>query len=151
MLGFNVGYFKFLVIQLEGFFEPSPFIGLSVFLIMFIITIVARYWNYSEKLLAIGVTGIFSYVIFVGWAMITAPPGDNTVPPTGPKFINMAAALTGAYAIHDFVVQVLVNTTTPDKYGRVVKGVYAIGVFVFTFIAMGAYAIANRKSRVDEP
>lgn len=75
-----------------------------------------RYFNFGERLLAVGILSIFGYMIFLSWAQATAPQGPKKLPPTGPKFADLAASLIMGYAIHDFVVQVLFRTTTIDKF-----------------------------------
>lgn len=68
--------------------------------------------------------------------------------PTGPKYIDLAASLIMGYSVHDFVTQVLLKTTTKDKFFKVVTIVYILGTLIYTFISYGAYAILNRDPRV---
>ena len=62
----------------------------------------------------------------------------------GPKYIELAASLAIGYAIHDFMVQVLVTTTTVDKFKRVIKIVYIGAMLFYTYISLGGFAIINR-------
>lgn len=70
--------------------------------------------------------------------------------PTGPKYIDLAASLIMGFSVHDFVSQVLLQTTTHDKFFKVVTIVYIIGTIIYTFITYGAYAIVNRAPRVED-
>ena len=110
-----------------------------------------RYLNFGEKLLAVGILSIIAYLGFLSWAQITADHGPKKLPPTGPKYTDLAASLMMGYSIHDFVVQVLFKTTTNDKFQKVVKMVYVAGTIIYTFITYGAYAIINRHPRDDDP
>ena len=144
LLGFIINYFVLIIIQIEGFINPSPWIAFCVFIFLVLLTIVMRYFHFGEKLLAIGILSIVAYTGFLIWAQFTAPSGEKSVPATGPQFINLAASLTMGYAIHDFVVQILLNTTTHDKFRRVVFAVFVGGIIIYTFISFGAYAVVNR-------
>ena len=148
LLGFIINYFILIVIQIEGFFAPSFWIGFTVYLVLIFLTLLMRYFHFGENLLAIGILSIITYVGFLIWAQATAPEGPRTIPAAGPSFIDLAASLTMGYAIHDFVVQVLLNTTTHDKFPRVVYAVFISGILVYTFITYGAYAVVNREPRV---
>lgn len=103
-----------------------------------------RYFSFGERLLAFGILSILGYIIFLIWAQSTAPSGPKKLPPTGPKFIDLAASLIMGYSIHDFVVQILFKTTTNNNFGRVVKMVYVAGTLIYTFISYAAIAIINR-------
>lgn len=58
----------------------------------------------------------------------------------GPGFIDLAASLIMGLSTHDVVTQLLLKTTTPDKYTKVVVFVYIIGFTVYTFISYGGYS-----------
>ena len=45
------------------------------------------------------------------------------------------------YAIHDFVAQVLLRTTTHDKYTKVIVWTYLLGTVAYTFITFGCFGI----------
>lgn len=108
-----------------------------------------RYFSFGERLLAIGILSIVGYLGFLTWAQATAPHSPKTLPPTGPRYIDLAASLIMGYSIHDFVVQILFKTTTNDKFKKVVFMVYIAGTIIYTYISYGAYAIINRKPRVE--
>ena len=42
LLGFIVNYFMLIIVQIEGFVDPSPWIGFSVFLFLIFLTIFMR-------------------------------------------------------------------------------------------------------------
>lgn len=102
-------------------------------------------------MLALGIVSILAYVGFLVWAQSTAPEGGNTFPANGPKFIDLAASMNLGYATQDFIVQVLVNTTTANKFRRVIIVVYFAAILFYTYITFGGIAILNRESNVEEP
>ena len=133
-----------IIIQAEGLFSPSPWIPYSVYAVLLVLTIVMRYLHFGEKLLAIGIVSVLGYVGFLIWAHSSAPEGPNTFPSTGPKFMELAASLNIGYAIQDFIVQVLVNTTTANKFRRVIIVVYLSAICFYTYVTFGGIAILNR-------
>lgn len=71
-----------------------------------------RFFHFGEKLLALGILSIIGYCSFLIWAQVTAPSGPKTIPAIGDSGIDLAASLIMGYATHDFIAQVLLNTTT---------------------------------------
>lgn len=47
------------------------------------------------------------------------------------------------YAIHDFVAQVLLRTTTHDKYTKVIVWTYVLGTAAYTFITFACFGICE--------
>jgi hypothetical protein len=103
-VGIIINYFQLIIKQLEGFVPASRFVGVGVFLFLILLTVVMRYINFGEKLLAIGIISIIGYVMFLTWAQVTAPHSPNKLPPTGDKFVDLAASLTMGYSIQNFMV-----------------------------------------------
>jgi hypothetical protein len=150
-VGVVINYFQLIIKQLEGFIPMSRLIGVGVFVLLIGLTVVMRYINFGEKLLAIGILSIVGYISFLTWAQVTSPHSPNSLPPVGYKFIDLAASLTMGYSIQNFMVEVLIKTTTNDKFKRVIFWVYIAGGLVYTYISFGAFAIINRKPRIDDP
>ena len=98
-----------------------------------------RVLEFGEKLMAIGIVSIIGYCCFIVWAQITAPSGPKSIHSTGVGLVDLSASLTMGYAVHDFVSQILLKTTTPDKYNKIVIITYLIGISVYTFISFGCY------------
>jgi magnesium-transporting ATPase (P-type) len=111
LVGVIINYYQLIIKQVEGFMNPSIYIGIAVFAILLILTIIMRYLNFGEKLLAIGIFSIVAYLTFLTWAQITAEHTPNKVPATGPKYTDLASSLVMGLSIHDFVVQILFKTT----------------------------------------
>ena len=120
-------------------------------LVLLGLTILMRYFHFGERLLAIGILSVIAYVGFLCWAQATALSGPKTLPPTGPQFTELASSLIMGYSIHNMVVQILLKTTTNDRFTKVIFMVYISGFIIYTFIAYGAYAILNREPRVSDP
>lgn len=148
LAGVLINYFQLIIKQLEGFIPSTKWLGIGVMLLLIMLTLVMKYYSFGERLLAIGIISIVGYVGFLIWAQATAEHYPKILPPTGPKYIDLAASLIMGYSIHDFVVQVLFKTTTNDKFIKVVGLVYVAGTIIYTFISYGAYAILNREPRV---
>lgn len=143
-VGILINYFKLILNQLEGFMPKSTWLPIVVVLVLLALTLVMRYYHFGEKLLAIGVLSVIAYVSFLVWAQASAPQGPKTLPPTGPNYIELASSLIMGYSIHNNVAQVLLLTTTNDKFVKIVFWVYFSGFLIYTFITYGAYAIINR-------
>lgn len=45
--------------------------------------------------MALGTAAFVLYLVFLVWAMATAPPGPKTVPETGPPYALAAALVSG--------------------------------------------------------
>lgn len=73
LLGFLINYFHLIILQIQGFVQPSPLIPLITFLALLILTILMRSLNFGEKLLAIGIVSIIGYCAFLIWAHATTP------------------------------------------------------------------------------
>ena len=144
-------YYLLIIKQFEGFLTVTPLIAFGLAGTLFILTSYLRSVHFSEQLLAVGILSVFMYLLFLIWAHITAPSGEKPVPATTPDFINLGAALTMAFSIHDVVMQILPRTTTKDKFMSVIKAIYIASAFIYTFICFGAYAIVNRMPTVGEP
>ena len=107
---------------------------------MLIYVCILRNFHLGENTLAFGFLTVASYIIFIFWSHFTAPSGPKNVPPTGPGFVDLSASLLMGYSVHNIVTQILIQTTTPDKYRRVITIVYIIGIILYTFIVYGAYS-----------
>lgn len=129
----------------------STWLPIVVVLILLGLTIIMRYYHFGEKLLAIGILSVIAYVSFLVWAQVTAPQGPKTLPSTGPYYTELASSLIMGYSIHNMVVQILLRTTTNNKFVKIVFWVYLSGFLVYTFITYGAYAIINRQPRNSNP
>ena len=93
-----------------------------------------------------GILTTVSYVLFMTWAYSTAPAGDKKVPAVGSQPIELLAALTMAFSVHDVVVQILVKSTSQQYFGKIIKIQFIIGALVYAYIAFGCYAIINRPA-----
>lgn len=82
-VGIIINYFQLIIKQLEGFIPTSKFIGVGVLVFLILLTVVMRYINFGEKLLAIGIISIIGYIIFLTWAQVTAPHSPKHLPATG--------------------------------------------------------------------
>ena len=90
-------------------------------------------------MLAYGVVSIIGYVIFLIWAQITAPKGENTVKPFGESYPNFSAVLMFALAIHDFVVQVLIHNPNRQDYTKIIFLTYVFGASAYLFMGLGSF------------
>jgi hypothetical protein len=156
LFGFLLSYFPLIIKQLEGIFHPNPLIPPIVAIVMVVNVIVLRKFHFAEKLLSIGCIGIVLYIVFLFWAQFTAPSGPRTIPVADHEWVNLSAALVMGYAIHDFIVQVLIKNPDRSDYFRIVWHVYLLGMITYTFISYGCYgkfyvilAIVNRTPRID--
>ena len=129
----------------------SPLIAPLLLVVFVVLTIILRFLHFSEQFLAIGIISIIGYFSFIVWAYSTAPSGDNKFPVTGPKYFELISTLTIGYGIQDFVAQILIKTTTADKYRRIILWVYGIGFFLYTIFSLAGFSILNREANVEDP
>jgi hypothetical protein len=71
--GVLINYFQLIIKQVEGFIPPTPWIAFGAFIVLLGLTVVMRYYNFGERLLAIGILSVVIYLGFLIWAQITAP------------------------------------------------------------------------------
>lgn len=107
--------------------------------------------DFAEKFMALGIITVVGYLVFLLWANLSAPTGENSPPLINSNFIDLGISLTLGYSIHDFVVQVLVRTTTADKFKRVVTIVYFSSIICYTIYSLSGMSLINREPRVDDP
>lgn len=50
----------------------------------------------------------------------------------------------GAFAIHDFVVQVMIHNPDRRSYTKIMVVVYLIGCATYIYIGLGSFAVINR-------
>jgi hypothetical protein len=132
-------YFRIICLQIEGLmgfhsFWVGP--GVAVFLTATILYI--RFNNIGEEILAYGIISIISYLIFLLWAQLTAPPGPHVVEPVGSPYL-LASTLMMAYSIHDFLVQNIIKNPRRQEYIPIVNATFVIGTLAYTYISMGAF------------
>ncbi len=77
LMGFLLAYFPLIVKMLEGIFHPSRIIGPIVYVALVALVLVMRKFDFAEYLLGYGMLSVCGYLIFLLWAMITAPSGPN--------------------------------------------------------------------------
>lgn len=88
--------------------------------------------------MAFGLIGFFSYMIFLGWAQVTAPEGSVKVPQSGSPAI-LAAALISNLEIHDFLAQNVLKVKEKDQYQGIVKWSFVFGFIIFLFCSLGSF------------
>lgn len=134
------GYFHLLVLQIKGLFDiHSETLPLGVFVIVFFITLVLKKYQIGEKLLAYGIVSVIGYVVFLIWAQITSPSGDNKVPPFGKNYSNFSAILLGALSIHDFLVQVMIHNPNRKAFPKLILWTYLLGGSAYMFMGLGSF------------
>ena len=134
-------YFQLFIKQIEGFIQPSPFIGIFSVLFLIGLTFLMRKFRIGDKLLAYGIISIIVYLAFLVWALISAPSGGKRIEPVEPEFVDLAASLTMAFAIQTIVDEVLLKNTTPNKYSRCILMVSFISILTYLFICYGCFGI----------
>jgi hypothetical protein len=88
--------------------------------------------------MGIGVISIISYLIFVGWAMISAPKGEHEIPAFGDPSLLISTLLM-AYFIHDLLAQNIVKNPQKEDYRLIVGITFLLGTIIYTFITLGSF------------
>jgi hypothetical protein len=143
-----ISFIPFIVLQLQmicleveamvGY--KSNWITLGVFVLLVGCTIVGRVRHWAEEIMAVGVVGSIIFVVFMTWALITAPSGNNTVPVSGSPFAIIATLVT-SLEIHDFLAQNIIKNPRKNEYQSVVKATFLVGGLIYLFTLMGSYGI----------
>lgn len=106
---------------------------------VFFMTLVLKKYQIGEKLLAYGIVSVIGYVIFLIWAQITSPSGDNKVEPFGKNYSNFSAVLLGALSIHDFLVQVMIHNPNRKVFPKLILWTYLLGGSAYMFMGLGSF------------
>lgn len=143
--------FRIVCLQIEGLIGyHSVWVGLTVSLLLVTLIIVIRVTHFAEESMVLGVLSIVTILVFIGWALVTAPAGTRSVPASGNAF-NMAAVFIVAFSIHDYITQCIVKNPNKDEYQGIIKKSFGIGFFINLFATLGCFAIVNRPSYVPHP
>jgi len=57
----------------------------------------------------------------------------------------------GAFAIHDFIVQVMIHNPNRRSYTKLVVITYIIGCLAYLYMGMGSFAVINRIPTRHDP
>lgn len=114
-------------------------LALGVFVMVFFITLVLKKYQIGEKLLAYGIVSVIGYVVFLIWAQVTSPSGDNKVPPFGKNYSNFSAILLGALSIHDFLVQVMIHNPNRKTFPKLILWTYLLGGSAYMFMGLASF------------
>ena len=88
-------YFSMGCSEINGLIGyQSNWVTLAVFVVAVASTILSRILHLAEEVMALGITGLVVFVIFLAWAIASAPEGPNTVPSTGSPFNIIAILVT---------------------------------------------------------
>ena len=107
-------------------------------IVLFAAIILVRICHIGEDVLAWGIISIITYVAFIAWSIVTAPPGPNTVPTTGP-WVVIASSLMMGYSVHDFLVQNLIKNPRRHEYQGVVKSTFVLGTLAYLYMSFGSF------------
>ena len=78
------GYFRIICLQIVGLLGyQSLWIAPIVAVFLILLVLLVRNLHFWEEILAYGITSIIALLIFLIWALITAPSGPKAVPPNG--------------------------------------------------------------------
>ena len=76
-----LGFFNVTCTQIIGLVGyQANWVGPMVIVIMLVVVILSRVYHYWEEVLAYGVASIVALLLFVLWALISAPSGPKQVP-----------------------------------------------------------------------
>jgi amino acid permease len=70
-------YYNLICLQIEGILGQDDWFGIMVGLALAVEVFIIVCFNVGEETMGIGIVSIVSYILFVSWALITAPKGNN--------------------------------------------------------------------------
>ena len=88
--------------------------------------------------MGLGIISIVSYVIFVGWTMVTAPEYHQEIPAFGNPFLLISTLLM-ALSIHDLIAQNILKNPNKEDYRSIVGVTFIFGTLIYTFVTLGSF------------
>jgi hypothetical protein len=138
-------YFRIICLQVDGLLGyTSVWVGPAVAVLLTIAILVVRVFHIGEEILAYGIVSIVTYILFLAWALITAPSGPRVVPAFGPP-VTLTATLMMGYSIHDFLVQNLIKNPRRYEYQGVVKSTFIYGTIAYAYFTYGSFGKTDPK------
>ena len=64
----------------------SDRVAICICIVLVVFTLTVRYTHYAEETMAIGIVAYGIFMIFLMWAVITAPEGPKKMPKTGSTY-----------------------------------------------------------------
>lgn len=110
--------------------------------------------------MAFGIISLTIFIIFMIWALITAPSGPKQVQPTGSlsSSTTLASSFMVSLLVHDFITHSIMKCPNPEEYKSIVRYSYIFAFMINLFSALGSFgkhfsilAIVNRHPQVSNP
>ena len=73
--------------------------------------IIVRVFHIAKETMALGIIAAGLFLLFMVWALVTAPSGPKKIPINGQPYI-LASALITLFEIHDFLAQNIIKNLT---------------------------------------
>ena len=119
--------------------------------------IIVRVFHIAEETMALGIIAAGLFLLFMVWALVTAPSGPKKVPINGQPYI-LASALITSFEIHDFLAQNIIKNPNKNEYKAVVRWTFFLGAVIYMFCSLSSFgifdfnsAVLNRKGYTKNP
>lgn len=94
---------------------------------------------------------MIAYTIFIAWITITSEKGPNSLPIADGAFIDLGAAMSQGFSIHNMMIPIILRCRDPKNYNKILgkflfkkANVFVIGAIFYTFITYGSFALVNK-------
>lgn len=146
-------YFELIVIQWQTIIGSQSFwIGIVNFAVLIVLIFIMRKYHLGVSLLGYGIVSIVGYLLFLIWALASAPSGTNHYPIATGKVGTLLDTLATAFSLQGVFVPILRNNLKQTQNGVLLVITYALGCFVYGFIGFaGSFGILNRPPAIKDP
>jgi hypothetical protein len=60
-----------------------------------------------------------AFCVFICWTIVTRESGPKTIPPIKGTFINLGAAMSQGYSIHNMMIPIILRARNPKDYKKI--------------------------------
>lgn len=95
----------------------------AAFLIL--LAIVTRYFKEEDYLLGYGILSMIAYAIFIALIIYENKSGLNMCPLAKDTFVELGAAMSQGYSIHNMMIPIILRSQSPQDYKKI------LSIFIF--------------------
>jgi hypothetical protein len=125
-------YYDLLVSESEGMLyfmsdnlkQMLPFY-VAIFLV--ILALAARFFHEEDNLISYGILSMVAYAMFIGWIILQRNPVSSSLPMAKDTFIDLGAAMSQGYSIHNMMIPIILRARNPGDYKKIL-GMFLLNI-----------------------
>lgn len=122
-------YYDLLVSESEGllyFLSENikillPFC-IAIFLVL--LALLTRFFHEEDNLISYGILSMLAYAIFIAWIILQGNPGSKHLPAAKSTFIELSAAMSQGYSIHNMMIPIILRARDPQNYKKILSKLF---------------------------